>query len=330
LFKTSIPRLEIEAIWTIFAYFNSHEPFSNNNEGYRWRILISLFLSVAGVLGDKSSVATMEPLPPSKSQLTCCALEIRFFSILLKSGNFNPLPGNDVILEKLLSKSIALLVDSIRYDFNARDSFLKAHQGVENSKTIRNIWDSSDLMNEKSIIETDNLTLASKVSGYLSDLIDEEAILNYLAQAPHQPLLRSCLALCLYWGRNCIKKARKIRFERTMSSIIQTFKSKAESFEEIAIDRTVKKSDTSKTIDEFSKTFVTSTESEGNKDTGSVATSCVYRIAAGFLFFISNSRAFASELGTGNSMLDLDFYQKVILSPNFVFHSSISSSITVY
>lgn len=322
MFKTAIPRSEIEAVWSILGYFGRMKSPSSD-VGHRWRLFISLFLSQAGVLGEKaiaSSDKTISPLPPCNEHLTSCATEIKFLSLLLKSRNLDPLPPNDTIFEKLFMKSVGLQADSLQYDNNARESFLNNYHEKSEMRTIRNLWESSDLINLESLILTDrSYTPQDMIQRLFYELSDIRTGEEILYQGPSSIMIRSCVSLCLAWELGCTKKARKIRCNKVVSELVNRLVTEAKSFEQKA-DLTFE-FDRSKTpnscVDDFARSFSASANVKQNVDPGSLAVANFYRETAAFLLLSSTAVKATSDFVTmSNHFTDPKFHQKVNRTEN--------------
>ena len=315
MFKTSIPRSEIEAVWSLLAYFGAFKSIAKEG-GNRWRLIISLFLSVAGVLGEKSvsqDKTINSILPPNPTQIICCANEIRYFSKLLQSSYFNPLPTKDTLFEKLVVKSIGLNADFCRRRHNKYESFLSNCNEKRDLRVVRNLWDASDLKTAQMNMPIQEVENFSEVLVGSDTLYNEDQLQETIfCQSPSSRVVSSCLSLCIQWGYSCIKKARRIRYQRTLLEIVESFTIKAKYFEDkvfMEMSKDKNKSTITNTMDDFEKKIGPIIETES---TGLLASACLYRESAAFLFLSTVVvESFSPNDLMPASQIDFKFCQKV-------------------
>ena len=218
-FKKFIPRIEIDALWGLMAWF-ARSCSSNTTLDLRWRFTASLFTFKTGSLGQIiSGNSDIHFLPPSANQIRCCAEELLKLTLLLESGAMDPLPADDGILVKILEKSVALYSQRQSEQMTSQVSNLSNTISRKDIKIVFKAWQESDLshiMGEKNLAEPLSVL-------FLRDLFElkHPSESSFFSLVPSSEVLTNVLHLLHKWIiRMPNKKARWSRFGDTLLSYV--------------------------------------------------------------------------------------------------------------
>jgi hypothetical protein len=221
-FKNQLPRVEVDALWSILAYFASTDarPSSSSCKSDTcWRLASKLLLR--GVLFASGAKDNGTLLPPSSSQIDSCKKEISFLESLLRSGSMENLPKNDDSLVEIVTKALALQGDDYMLNEHSRSGARPRFSEPAAMKRVREMWHGIGL----SIVPVITSNANPRTGNSKLFEISEETTSMFLGQPsllPSSPIARQCLSLQFFWILNVpAKKARFNRLLASMRSLVQ-------------------------------------------------------------------------------------------------------------
>ena len=147
---------------------------------------MTLLTFETGSLGkiDTGLATNHNILPPSTEQLKCCEEELFRVNMLVASGAMDPLPSEDVLLIKIMQKSVTLLSHRDRRNIGLCMSRFSKPPHRKDTKTVFGAWEDSDLEN---IVEDKTSNQDFQSTRLLQDLLE----LKYPDEWRHSSLLPS-------------------------------------------------------------------------------------------------------------------------------------------
>ena len=215
------PRVEIETLWSIFAFLGESSSQIDAGSASCWQLLSKLFSS--GVLFENdvsNDTAPMKYLPPSVEHLHTCEQEIGFFSELLSKGVLGSVPSSDSMLVNLIRRSLALEGDSYQRNKYARKKSIPTiTNGKESKRLVARLWKAAD---PSYFLAPDRIRSKTLPSGLLSlgNAAEGEVATVKNALLPTSNMLRRCLELLHVWIK-CLpqKKVRRNRFHKAVNTM---------------------------------------------------------------------------------------------------------------
>ncbi|CAJ1954577.1 unnamed protein product [Cylindrotheca closterium] len=215
------PRVEIETLWSIFAYLGECSSRVDEGSVSCWQLLSKLFSS--GVLFENdvsNDTAPAKSLPPSVEHLNTCEQEIGFFTDLLSKGVMKGVPSSDSMLVNLIRRSLTLEGDSYQRNKYARKkSIPKMSHGKESKRLVARLWKAADPSN---FLAPDRIRSKNLPSGILSlgKAAEGEAATVKNSLLPTSNMLRRCLELIHVWIKYLPqKKVRRNRFLKAVNTM---------------------------------------------------------------------------------------------------------------
>ena len=213
------PRLEVQTLWGVLAFFGAPKSPHGAKSFVRWQVIARLFSG--GVLaGDASEIGKTE-LPPSKPQLSACEKEIGYFTNLLSVGTLDSVPNTDGVITKLILRALSLQGDDYLGNEESRvHSFPKLHHGKAGKKLTSRLWRASHplfSLGTKEVGPDAFLSIHRSTAG--SNRTEGLGIQNILL--PSSLLLRRCIDALLTWIQ--LVPAKKVRQVRLLKSL-KTFR----------------------------------------------------------------------------------------------------------
>ncbi len=278
---------------------------------------MSLFVLNTGSLGQVTSgLGGAHTLPPSETQLTCCAEELSKLSSLLQSGAMDPLPNDDGVLIKILRKALALNSQRRYEKITSQLSMLSKTLIQKDSKLIFKAWRESDL----SLVTNDAFRAAESLTALLHiDLLEmnHSHDSSFFSLGPSSEVLKSVINLFDEWNQRMPrKKARRSRFGDVLLSFVNTTLKDAESI------TSSRRPATDNVGDDFAQHFAKSNANENHsKESFATSTLCEGLV---YLFIFSQSGRTTTSAECDNSFPlqhSLQFCEKVRVGIQIIFIS---------
>lgn len=293
LFKGALPRCEIEAVWSLFAYFAGTRSLGQHDAGQRWRLVLALLFSRAGVFGSEAlrvaSDASEPVLAPSRDHLNCCEIEIDYLAAILSVGAMDPLPPTDGLLVKLVENAFALQADEFMYNSRARELLFPPIPTKHDSRSIARLWDETNLQTPFAAMSIEEASFSfseAEQPGKVASLL------------PASGILRRCVSLFMLWlQRIPEKKARWSRLNEKILELISKLENKARLIEQKRVA-----TETDKVRDSFEDAFSTSAGTVSKES--SLCPELFYREGlVHLLIYLAVARKVFKEPGSASSII---------------------------
>jgi hypothetical protein len=222
------PRVEVNALWGLLAYFSASKGMADDKSFVRWHVISNLF-SCGVFAGDYFDNKSKTLLPPSESQIAACEMEIGFLTKLLSKGIPDTLPPRDSVIVNLIRRSLFLQMDDY---MGNEDSLGKCYpllrDGKREKKMISRLWKATH-----PLFFADPNSLRSDASCSIFDIefdtTDDGNRLNIKSLlVPCSAILQRCLELLPSWIKRVPeKKVRQNRFRKELKALEASLLDKA-------------------------------------------------------------------------------------------------------
>jgi len=216
-FKDGLPRCEIDAMWSILAYFSSSAVASTDRQVHYWNLIKTIFAR-----GVQAQDPDSTSLAPSQQQLDATNLEIRYLATMLIVGTTGSLPRNDAVLANIIRSALLLDGDDCLHNENYRlASFPSLRQEKRDKKMLRSFWKKVTAAS----FPTEIAVIKFGIHEYARNIMDaqKESMLSVANPmlVPFSPLLVSCAGLLTGWiGRVPLKDARQARLTKGIDALV--------------------------------------------------------------------------------------------------------------
>lgn len=245
-FGQCLPRCEIEAIWSLVAFFASSRNCSDVACDH-WKFFTNLLSK-----GSLCRVAIDLSLPPQSEQLLAAVSDVTNLTDLIASGRMGCLPRRDEALFDILKRAVSLQIDDLLLNDASHSRLYPTVDQDDGSFSLINLSRYTNGVNDTGALKS----LSDAASLGNSDVY----FMGHPLLLPSSMVLRCCLRLMVVWKNNLPRSVTRQRlFNNAMSSFLKsiTATDAVESLAEVQADE-----------DRFSEAFSISSGRpvEGNLD----------------------------------------------------------------
>lgn len=214
-FGHSIPRAEINAVWSIIAFFSDSSSLITYADSKEFRSVLSTLIHYNCSILPKYTQCN---LPTHPSHVETLSAEMNHISVLLSSSILGRLPDLDSFISRIVDE--ALTLESMDKNLNVLPTM--ATDGTEN-RAVMQLWNASDM--------TQCAQSSRLVQADLSKVIGFEASKAW-GLSPSTQLLQNCCVLTkVYASLTLTKKARWKRFSGVLNSLVDSLHRRATDLE---------------------------------------------------------------------------------------------------
>ncbi|KAL7550960.1 hypothetical protein ACHAWF_014162, partial [Thalassiosira exigua] len=216
-FGRKIPRIEIEAIWSIMAFFSCSAITKTSTPDFPQpqKLLNFITKSECGTLAKTGGC----PLPPSKLQVDTASREVRWICTLLSSKMLGNLPAVDDLVDQAVRRAVMLEA------FDQILDPLLAPPTARISKVVKQLWRYSSNTGSSTKLQSN---LQTSIVDVDSIFANAGPITDVCSLMPSSDLLQRCMSLVATYAEMAMTKKPKWRnFRGKLSSLLSNFEERA-------------------------------------------------------------------------------------------------------
>jgi len=217
LLSSCLARKEIDALWTLLNFFSKFESGLEASSSFRWKLIMTMFETPAGVLGSTLPSKHCFYDPPSDTHVKACIREIRHLCTLLSNGALDPLQADNAVVIKIFLSCVFLEHTRVMCSEHIGSRTVKIERIIQ--KSVECMWRESDVIRCLSTsFAEDQLALAIEE---LSTFYYGDRPNGMFSLASDSVLLRAALHFVKLWiERHPDKRARWLRLNNSIQLML--------------------------------------------------------------------------------------------------------------